>query len=349
MKLAIIIDNSKSNHLSSAENIKRILLDNQFKTTTYYYKKISIKSIFQAYELLKTLLSLKPADVLIFNTISLRSTYWVLISLLVRCKKGFYIRNANIWRYPNKKNLNFTHIIKSYLNFLLRVLCKIDASFFLCGSYNIKKFISKTQNIPTVVVPFASFNNFNDITNTDNKTIVVPGDIDFERKDLDTIIKAFAVAKVDNVKLILLGKCHSKNDKKQIDEWKIKNEVNFHYYKEFISAKEFNKVLRESTAILGSIKNKFIYGGFFEKYGLTKDTGIEAHCIANKKPLIINKSYSVDKYLKKGTFFYDDYNDLASILIQISDNKFIKEHIDYSKFSSNYVNIQFRNLINNLK
>ena len=54
----------------------------------------------------------------------------------------------------------------------------------------------------------------------------------------------------------------------------------------------------------------------FEIYSKTKGSGVDAHAISNSLPLIVNRSYCIDKNYESSTI---KFNDSADLLIKIKE------------------------------
>lgn len=196
------------------------------------------------------------------------------------------------------------------------------------------------------IIPFNMFdkNNVN-TTNNGKFTFVVPGAIDLKRKDLSLIRDAmylFSKNELSKFKLILLGRPISEDDNAFVKNWKSDIGDSLVYYNEFIDDNEFNIVLKNADVIMGVLNINFQdkYGNR-EIYGLTKDTGIEAHAIAYAKPLFVNYDYQVDLCLESTTIKFKDINDCYRKMEDLI-NRNIK--LDYKKSMLNSCNYAMNNL-----
>lgn len=295
----------------------------------------------------KFIMQYNKQDYTLFNTVALRSLFIICMTSLISKNKIFYLRNINSWfQRPLGNVFKFRHKVLGWVLFLAKKWLIRDASSLVVASFNMKLYLQKKTDKPVSIIPFNMFdeNNVNTINN-DKFTFVVPGTIDLKRKDLSLIRDAmylFSKNKLNKFKLVLLGRPISEEDNTFIKNWKNDVGDSLIYYDEFIHDNEFDMVLKNADVIMGvlniNFQNKY---GNKEIYGLTKDTGIEAHAIAYAKPLFVNYDYQVDTCLESTTIKFKDINDCYRKMEDLI-NRDIK--LDYEKSALNSCNYAMNNL-----
>jgi len=301
---------------------------------------------------IKFIIQCHKKDYTLFNTVSLRGLLVICAASIFTKNRIYYIRNINSWfQRPFGNDIIFRHRVLGRILFLTKQWLIRDASSLAVGSYNMKLCLSQKTDKVVSIIPFNIFdkNNVN-ITNNDKFTFVVPGAIDLKRKNLSLIRDAmylFSKNELSKFKLILLGRPISEDDNTFVKNWKSDMSDSLIYYSEFIDGNEFNMVLKNADVIMGALNINFQskYGNQ-EIYGLTKDTGIEAHAIAYAKPLFVNYDYQVDICLDSTTIKYKDINDCYRKMEDLI-NKNIK--LDYKESMLNSCNYAMNNLTVTLK
>jgi hypothetical protein len=337
MKKIFIFENSNSPHESSVVSAIKIFSSLGFRIVLCLNKKsysrlsglldltnIEVIHINRWNGLIKFIMQYHKKDYTLFNTVALRGVLTTCMASLLSKNRIYYLRNINSWlQKPSLDGIAFRYRILGIILFFVKQRLIGEASYLVVGSFNMKHYLTKKINKSVLVIPFSIFNkdninkdniNKDNINKTNNKfTFVVPGTIDLKRKDLSLIRDAmylFSKNDLSKFKLILLGRPISEDDNTFVKNWKSDMSDSLIYYSEFIDDNEFNMVLKNADIIMGvlniNFQNKY---GNQEIYGLTKDTGVEAHAISYAKPLFINFDYQVDANLDSTTIQFNDIND----------------------------------------
>ena len=360
MKKIFIFENSNSPHETSIVSSVKMFNSLGFRIVLCLNKKsydrlsrlldltnIEVIHINRWNGFIKFVMQCHKKDYTIFNTVSLRALLVICVASLFSKNRIYYLRNINSWfQRPVSNGVIFRHRVLSRILFFTKQWLIKDASSLAVGSFNMKLYLSQKTDKKVSIIPFNIFdkNNVN-ITNNDKFIFVVPGTIDLKRKDLSLIRGAmylFSKNDLSKFKLILLGRPISKDDNTFVKNWKSDMNNSLIYYSEFIDDNEFDMVLKNADIIMGvlniNFQNKY---GNQEIYGLTKDTGLEAHAISYAKPLFINSDYQVDANLDSTTIKFKDINNCHRKMEDLV-NRNIK--LDYKKSTLNSSNYAMNNL-----
>ena len=292
--------------------------------------------------LIKFIMQYHKKDYTLFNTVALRGLFITCIASLFSKNRICYLRNINSWlQRPSLDGISFRYRVLGIILFFVKQRLIGGASSLVVGSFNMKLYLSQKTDKKVSIIPFNMFNKNNvNITNNDKFTFVVPGTIDLKRKDLSLIRDAmylFSKNDLSKFKLILLGRPISEGDNTFVKNWKSDMSDSLIYYSEFIDDNEFNMVLKNADIIMGvlniNFQNKY---GNQEIYGLTKDTGIEAHAIAYAKPLFVNYDYQVDAYLDSTTIKFKNINDCYRKMRCLINKEIIFDSRELLSNSNNY-------------
>ena len=353
MKKVYILELSKSPHLSSVINIYKLLEKSEdyipiiFKYN-FLQKDLLNQDEYRIYtrSFIKLLYDLEKQDIVIVNTISLRTILPTLIIALRTDKLGIYVRNANSWKnyYFNSKRVIYS--LKNFINTFGRKLIKPRTSFYLCGNYNMLRLLNRWKFQNSMVIPFSGFYqsvHFSPSKNNRLEYYVIPGAIDFKRKNIDLILEAY---KNSNKRFLiaLLGTPRNVIDKEKLERWKAILGDYLITFESFISYKDYNNYISNSKAIIASIYPKIIDEGFHEKYGFSKDSGVESHSIISGKKLIINSTFSVDEFLSPFVINYKNQKELTNIMNDFQTQ--VNNTNDFlSEYSFDYIQKKFLNIL----
>lgn len=345
-KKYIIIENSGSPHEKGLFAIARLLLLNGHEVAVFAGKKnfdrvsilnekyrLEVKKLDYCALIYKRFFSTKHVH-LIFNTTSTRNCVInLLIAIVYFGRNVFYIRNARSWLHfsTHDRFLKYT-ILRAIVYFSKRVMLRTRSSL-LVEKTTIKKYLYDHDVRDVDVIPYMFFENLNvDIRKISGPSlkIVSPGVIDFNKKDLLTIIEAMEIMLElgIEVKLTFLGKVKSSKDEEICRFYKKKFKESFTYYTNFIPEKNYDSSLQAADIILGSFKidNKCEY--FDEIYGTTKGSGVDAHAFSMAKVLFVNEGYEVDTAYKAATVFFKNSADLSSKISRLYDDRTLMDDLN---------------------
>lgn len=270
-------------------------------------------------DLLRCISDISRKDFLYFNTIGLRVAAFILFFSSLTPHNIFYIRNANSWFFlqPNAEKAT-TKFLAWCLYISKRILLR-RAELLVVGHNNIRTYLKQYTQLPIWYVPFNIKKplEVKDSAPTQRLKVVVPGTVDFERKNNTLIMDAIQLIDksfLGQFEVVFLGRAANKYSKDFLESWSASLKNSIVFYPGFIEQAEFDRQLSEADIIMGVInvvhKSKY----YTEEYGKTKDTGIEAHAIAYSKPLVVNADYSADPQLKTSVVAFSSAEELRAIL-----------------------------------
>lgn len=355
-KKLFIFDNSKAPHQTSIYGISKIFQKNGYEVIfclgKYPLQKIGnpeeeVIYISSLSGIIRFFKKYKKADILIFNTVSFRTVFFNFFITLFTKNNIFYVRNANSWfALPTHAKRVHHKIIGKLITLTKRYLLKHKSVGLISGSFNIKNYLKKQGvNLPTYVIPFNFFSKQRVDLNKVNKDkpflFVIPGTIDFKRKDLSVIRDAtylFSKDERENFKVILLGYPVDDYSLNFVNEWKSEIGDSLQFWPGFVPNEDFANVLEKGNVIMGSLNVQYEDRFYKEVYGQTKDTGIEAHAIAYAKPLIVNFEYKADDKIKTSTLTYKDKNECYQHMKLLVENneRYLELRENAYKNSHNY-------------
>jgi hypothetical protein len=305
---------------------------------------------------LRFLWSGKKENIVFYNTVSARNCLFVAICSLFFSKNVFYIRNANSWFVRNSDTEGFLRSFVSTATYVLkRLVLRPRAHAYAVGSFNVAAYVKKNFSDHVAVVPFSmrddEVSSVPEQSHQGIVTLVIPGTIDLARKDLTIIRDAFLSLpseKLEKVHLILLGRPVSENDLSFVSGWAEKTPRNLTFYKSFIPTEEFISVMKSATCILSSLNIEYHSKYYSEIYGLSKDTGVEAHAIGYAKPLIVNSGYNTDAFLAGSTIHFKNSEDCAAIILKLVEDRDWRVHLQQIAITDS-ANYRIRSLLPQFK
>jgi hypothetical protein len=370
-KKVIIVENSEAPHENALLNVLDVFLMKNYKIILFL-SEISKKRLYELRRdiffcknieiidsninsLLNLLKKINNEYCIIYNTISLKNVLYIFL-MSFKGKNVFYISNINSWFVlPKLRDSDgFFNYLKGIILHLFKKVFYERADCFIVGSFNMQTYLKKFTNKHIYTIPFNSFKNYKkevkELKASDKIIkIVIPGNIELRRKNLNIFKKAtkkLSKEELKNIKIILLGRPITKEDKKFVNEWKKDIGDSLEFFETFVDNKIFTSYLKEADYIASVINVEYIDKyGFKEIYGISKDTGVEAHAIAYGKPLIINKDYKVDENIIDNVIYFESEEELVLYLKNIAQNKYIKK-INYNglvKFDIRNIYLQFKN------
>ena len=296
--------------------------------------------------LAKLLLSLRREDYVLFNTVSPRSILLVCFVALFESRKIYYVRNAKSWIYSPKYQTNTIFRIIGTILFLLKKWLQKGAHAFAAGSFNLKDFLMKEGlSKPVLVLPFNLFASEKSAREFLNEkfSFVVPGTIDLNRKDL-SVIRDASYLLFESLKgkfeIVLLGRPVDGKSEHFAREWKNVLGNSLTFYNDFIPSDVFDSALKQSNVVMGALNVSFKDRYHSEKYGETKDTGIEAHAISYARPIVVNSEYRTDLKIQSSTLYFKDRQSCFEIMKKLILNKeYYLQVLDRALENSDYYTI----------
>ena len=217
------------------------------------------------------------------------------------------------------------------------------AIFFIVESDKIKKYFSQYTDMPIKVIPYKFFNQRLHIENKNKSivSIVIPGVVDLDRKNLKIFIDALEMiqpAKRKKIQIIFLGNANSSLD--QCKKWKKKFANSFVYFEGFVPAEVFERYMINANLIGSSLVLDHQCRYLNEVYGTSKGSGVFGQSISYGKPLLVNTGFEVPSMIESSSVFFSNASDLSSIYNKlIQDDCFISEISDLAIENSSFFTI----------
>lgn len=276
------------------------------------------------------LLSLKlKSRYVLYNTVLLRNIASVILLSLFGRGNIYYVRNINTWlKFPDVGRASLFNYTLGCIIHLGKRLLMLRSSAYVVGTYNLAANFREKVDYKCAVIPFNLFESANVIANQHLKVrLVIPGTIDFRRKNIRVIFDACSFLsreELQGIEVIFLGRPVSDQDAEFMVSFRHLLGDSLFYYNSYVDDSEFDRVMKSAHIVLGVLNNVYVdkYGNC-EEYGRTKDTGVEAHAIAYAKPLFVNAGYTPDVYLKRLSVLFSDGEDLARKIRQFATGEMV--------------------------
>ena len=339
-KKYLIIENSDSPHEDGLNCLVEILRFSGSNITLYLSrgnedraialgidKKVSSIIVENRwYNIFKYIKTARDYDCVIYHTISVRNTMQLFIfAILSRVSPTLFIRNINSWFSYSFHHGQIKQVIARNLSiFFKKILIKKSNSVIVENDR--LRFELNAKAIHKVdVIPFRALKVSEKDSNFEIFKFVVPGVIDFDKKNLQMILDAFALLPADiriQSKLIFLGKTKKKSDESICKQYKFEFGNMFEYFTHFIDTKTYEDIFDDASAVMSSYFSQHVCEHFNEIYGRTKGSAVDAHAISRSLPLFINDLFDPDRNYINSTIVFHDKNDLSARL-----NRFVVDSI----------------------
>jgi len=282
-------------------------------------------------------------DILFLNTVAQHHIlFGFLCIFLKKIKTVLTIHGANSHFKPAVK-LG----LSSFLRYAGKKILTKNVTHFATLLSSTKLYVQKTfqPKQEVICIPGSFFENESyPITDTFLK-IVVPGSVDFKRRNYDFVLKLLGELNIKSrIEFVLLGGI-AENNKIMLTQFKAFDSdlVKIKTYDEpFIDTGEYETQLKTCDFILAPIQKFFEdESSISEEYGVTKSSGTFFDAIRYGKPLLISADISIPEELEKQCIRYHTVQDLASFLENLNFEKKLK----YSQMAvSNSLNFTLENI-----
>lgn len=169
--------------------------------------------------------------------------------------------------------------------------------------------------------------------------IVIPGTVDFERRDYEMVLAALTLAQgrlSRNVNLTLLGAAKGKRgaelQKKFLalasDSFAVK------VYPGFVENSEFSRVMSDADFMLAPLKSEARFQCYREHYGKTKISGAEADVMHYRVPALFPDHYLLGTELRLVCKSYSGIDTLAETLI------YWVNHLEHEQIQQEFMQLQ---------
>lgn len=203
--------------------------------------------------------------------------------------------------------------LKNYyvLNDFLKTSCKIEDTTIRLSSY--------------YPIFFPKYDSTETINKNGDYWICIPGELNYNRRDYDIVIKSLKLLKnIENLKIILLGKMNPKKQETikflgQIKELRL--EKYFVFFNGFIENDIFHTYIKKSDFVLAPVSvNEKNYLNY-------KITGAYNLAFAYQKPLICPAELKIIPDLLENSYFYTNSDDLAKLLTSINSGGLVQKQL----------------------
>ena len=286
-----------------------------------------LKKPFSIFTLLK---SRNKNSTVIYNTISVRNSLFTFLTSFGFGKNVYYIRNANSWlRYSWHYTSLMDVIVRNISTFLKKNMLSREYMVLVENS-RIKKYLIEKKIKRIDVVPFKFRNDLHsNASSTGLIRFVMPGLVDFKRKQIDLVVKSFLAIELDlrnKFQLILLGKTRGQIEIDACQDWERLLGKSFIWYKSFVGVSEFSRIMSQCDIVITAFKTQHQCEHFSEIYGVTRGSGVDAHAISRALPLIVNEDFVVDEEYFSSTIKFKSEKELTQKIVELITNpKRLKE------------------------
>jgi hypothetical protein len=334
----IIVENSESPHEEGILAICKLLkMANAYiilmlgGTNFFRAKELGLNNIANEIHFMKKSSSLfmllkarNQNTAVIYNTISVRNSIFTFLTSFGLGKNIYYIRNANSWLKYSWHYTSIVDVIARNISTFLKKNMLSRENIVLVENSRIKNFLFKNNIKYVDVVPFKfRSDSYRKSTSTDLIKFIVPGLVDFSRKQIDLVVKSFLAIDLDlrkNVQLILLGKPKGQQEIDKCREWERMLGKSFTWYSSFVPVSEFSNKMSQCDVVITAFKTQHQCEHFSEVYGISRGSGVDAHAIAAAVPLIVNIDFEVDNEYLSSTIKFESEKDLTLIISNLIIN-----------------------------
>lgn len=331
------MENSGSPHeasvISAIKVFKELNYDVRVILGTLAYKRlhsvldkdVKIYKGYRLWDLLKIIRDIRGGGLMYQNTVSLQSSPLSLYLALLTKHNIYYVRNATSW-FEFRPNTNKLVVkLMGLCLFLTKRFLLTRAEALVVGHYNVDKYLRQKTTLPIFYMPF----NLRDVQAQDvalnpRLKIVIPGTVDFSRKNNTVIadtLQALDQRYLDNIEVVFLGKAVNKQAKEVLESWKASLGNSLVYYTGFIAQEEFDQQLAHADIIMGVINIHHESKYYTEKYGQTKDTGLEGHAVGFAKPFFVNTEYFTDPQIESSVVKFSSVDELKRVIEKAVDDR----------------------------
>jgi hypothetical protein len=249
--------------------------------------------------------------------------------LKFKCKQFILIHDINLWFNPKFKFFEIKERIRHQIR--KNIFKKLSGCIVL--SDPMKDYLSTFIKNPILFIPGKFYNEEKTIKNeeeTDKITITIPGGVNENRRDYESVLNAICEVPNDKYKLILLGTLTESteygNKIKAMCDNLISRGYEIDYYTKYVSEKEFIQIMKATDTILSPTCTYFKNDYSMEQYGKSKITGSICDIVGYQKVPIIVESLADFLPFKKGILTYSSKEDLIQILGELNKTKLNQLH-----------------------
>jgi|GEM_PF-4058574 len=264
-------------------------------------------------------------DIILLNSVD--SKHLLLYTILAgkkRSKIVFNVHDVNNF-FQAKFGINLRKNIRTIGKKLLHTL--IDA--FIVNADEMRQYISETNltTKPVFWLPPVICTPRIQTRRQEPFTIVVPGSIDWKRRDYDALLlllNSLSDALANRIKLIIAGRPVGDYGRMIISQCSQLQAKGFaiEYFDEEIPEVKFQSIISQSDVILSPLQRETaIHDNISEKYGMTKGSGNVYDAIRHAKPLILPDHVQVYGAISSSCIKYNGIEHLKEIIQLMLENQ----------------------------
>lgn len=262
------------------------------------------------------------SDVVIYNTTSVRTSVFTLLTSLGLGRNVYYIRNANSWLSYSAHFTAVKDYLPRWISTTIKKLLLSRAHFVVVEFSRIKVYLASRGVCRTDVVPFKLYAPRAVRPQHPGRVhFVVPGAIDFRTKNIELLIHALLQLPEnvrERIKITLLGRTTSAVEVAACAEWQRVLGDALVYYKSFVSVPDFTEAFEGADVVLSCFNIQHRCAYLNETYGLSRGSGVAAHAFARALPLVVNEGFKIDDEYAPATRTFQDERELAEIYRELA-------------------------------
>ena len=303
--------------LSSVKTIDFKNEKNVLKRVRFFYK---IFSILHKYLILKNAVKKQGIQLLIFNTVT-KDFHIKLIKFFFKNVECIHIIH-NAQRYLSKKSL------ESLLFFKKNLFISFDVFHYYTSNHVVREKQVLFNWFCPNLSEFQSSNKYRDnLLSADKINLVVPGSVDFSRRNYQGLFKSLEKFKDSELpfQIIFLGRIS--DDKQEL----IINSGITHIIKtfsEYVPGEFMLHCIKNCDAILFLIDKNI--GNNYKLYNKYKATGSSIFCLSFGVPCIVSDDFTLDNALENKAITYPG-SAIEQIFNAIADGQLTKEQLQRMK------------------
>ncbi|GAA4753289.1 glycosyltransferase [Flavisolibacter ginsenosidimutans] len=228
------------------------------------------------------------------------------------------LHNVNYWFTMARRLKVFKRPRNDEHRAMLKIAQKVDA--YLVISENQKDYLKYDIGVKKKVIVFPYFifepqPQKVSVEKTNKLEIVIPGTLEYGRKDYEVAVEVFKILDKRLFKLVLLG--HIKDEYGAnilVECQKLQDEgLEVVWFSKYIQPDEFERVMTEADVVFAPIRVNTKHRGIAEVYGRTKATGAIFDLIRYSKPGVFPRSLHIPSEFQDSVVTYTTVNELKEV------------------------------------
>lgn len=271
-------------------------------------------------------------DVLVISTISFRLPDLFAYSRFEpSCPAVFWAHNVRNWLAPE---LSFRHGFRNNLRLYLQSRTASTFDHVMVESRRIADYVEAHIEHSHDVYPFVPVVHDGSVDQPDPEadelTLVVPGNINPERRDYESLLDALVPVfeSGESVRLVLLGSPTTQPGEAIVNRSeRLRRDLraNIELFDGWIPEAEFQQAIRAAHVVIAPLVRTSTTFPIEELYGNTKASGSVMDAIKHAKPLIIPEFYPIDDEVASSTLGYSSIDELEDAIRSLLSPDHLRE------------------------